>query len=216
MNSATLLVVVACLNAVAAAHTAVCRVLCPPISTMMLPLPPGPGLPLEPPSKKATLVTMSECGSNPISGPLCHRRIICSATCNFGFDSLVSGYVPHLHRSKASLTIALYFCRRSCERSGFCPSGCTLSTFIRHIAVTVTAHPIAHISSATVCSVSQGSSVCSLPHSTSHRGTSSILNPNMFLISLVATAPTPLLATPVHCSTRHRQCACVSGHSQTK
>ncbi|KAE9261572.1 hypothetical protein PF008_g32814, partial [Phytophthora fragariae] len=94
MNSATLLVVVACLNAVAAAHTTVCRVLCPPISTMTLPLPPGPGLPLEPPSKKATLVTMSECGSNPISGPLYHRRIICSATCNFGFDSLVSGYFP--------------------------------------------------------------------------------------------------------------------------
>ncbi|KAE9328724.1 hypothetical protein PR003_g15724 [Phytophthora rubi] len=53
MNSATLLVVVACLNAVTAAHTAVGRVLCPPTSTMMLPLPPGPGLPLEPSSKKA-------------------------------------------------------------------------------------------------------------------------------------------------------------------
>ncbi|KAE8976565.1 hypothetical protein PR003_g25341 [Phytophthora rubi] len=55
MNSARLLVVSLLPSAVAAAQIGHVSPVSPSISIITLPLPPGPGLPLDPPSKNPTL-----------------------------------------------------------------------------------------------------------------------------------------------------------------
>ncbi|KAE9354581.1 hypothetical protein PF008_g4451 [Phytophthora fragariae] len=179
INSASLFVVVDLPSAVVAAHLGLADAASAPTSTMTLPLPPGPGFPLDPPSKKPS--------SDPVVGvllplqllrsiyPSLHILRMKSVTRNFGSVSAVSGNNPIRYLIIASSTLLCAPVLASLTVCSFLPSGCTLSTFRLQMCVNVTATPTCHKSCVTSVSRSHCSNFVCLPHLVNHAGISRIL-----------------------------------------
>jgi hypothetical protein len=137
--------------------------------TTTLPLPPCPGLPLDPPSQKPILIAPSLCQNFlPRSSAIQWFRLA-SVTCMLAIVLRVTGSILSLYRSYASLTVSPHFvfCNVVVRRS----SACTLSTFHRHIAVMVTVTPTVQSSVAVFCTSSHSSIFSCCPHFTTYSGT---------------------------------------------
>jgi hypothetical protein len=210
-----LLVIVVLPSAVTAAQTGFASDQSALSYTMTLPLPPGSGFPLDPPSKKPTRVMVSLSVSLSSLRSFLVQLSIASATRILVTFPVVYGKSPRLYLLYASTIAPPALCTASSTFCSFLPSGWHLSTFHLQIAVTMTATPTDHISSAVLCKCSQCFSWAAIPHLTNHGGILFSLKPKMSSrapsVSSARSAvgaPIPLLSS--------LQNSCASGQLHTR